>query len=144
MVLSHRNHGNFSKKLTCFLNPNKKRESKMSGFFRKIITLRKERTCFLFSRSLRFSCGVPIAFLLQKKSISEHRVNLKTVRILFTGSERYVYSLHPSFRRLATSRVNKRYFLRGKGREKGAVSTFLCNFAPCQRFVLTFFQLICS
>ena len=60
MVLSHRNHGNFSKKLTCFLKPNQKEKPKCQDFSEKIYTLQKGRTCFLFSRSLRFflnTCG---------------------------------------------------------------------------------------
>ena len=32
MVLSHRNHGNFSKKVTCFLNPNEKEKPKCQDF----------------------------------------------------------------------------------------------------------------
>ena len=32
MVLSHRNHGNFPKKLTCFLNPNQKEKPKCQNF----------------------------------------------------------------------------------------------------------------
>ena len=37
MVLSHRNHGNFSKKLTCFLNPNQKEKTKCQDFSEKKI-----------------------------------------------------------------------------------------------------------
>jgi hypothetical protein len=32
MVLSHRNHGNFSKKVTCFLNPTQKEKPKCQDF----------------------------------------------------------------------------------------------------------------
>ena len=35
MVLSHRNHGNFSKKVTCFLNPNQKEKPKCQDFSEK-------------------------------------------------------------------------------------------------------------
>ena len=34
MVLSHRNHGNFSKKLTCFLNPNQKEKTECQDFYK--------------------------------------------------------------------------------------------------------------
>ena len=32
MVLSHRNHGNFSKKMTCFLNPTQKEKPECQDF----------------------------------------------------------------------------------------------------------------
>ena len=42
MVLSHGNHGNFSKKLTCFLNPTQKEKAECQDYSKKIIMLQKE------------------------------------------------------------------------------------------------------
>ena len=53
MVLSHRNHGNFSKKLTCFLNTNQKEKTKCQDFSE----IKNIELCIV-------NCGVPIAILL--------------------------------------------------------------------------------
>ena len=55
MVLSHRNHGNFSKKLTCFLNPNQKEKPKCQNFSE----INNYELCIVH-------CGVPTDILLQK------------------------------------------------------------------------------
>jgi hypothetical protein len=46
MVLSHRNHGNFSKKLTCFLNPNQKEKPKCQDFSEKYARSEKRENAF--------------------------------------------------------------------------------------------------
>ena len=48
MVLSHRNHGNFSKKVTCFLNANHKEKPKCQDFS-EIISCSEEREHAFFS-----------------------------------------------------------------------------------------------
>ena len=53
MVLSHRNHGNFSKKMTCFLKLNQKEKPKCQDFSEN----KKYELCIV-------NCGVPIAILL--------------------------------------------------------------------------------
>jgi hypothetical protein len=55
MVLSHRNHGNFSKKVTCFLNTNKKEKIKCQDF--------SEIKIMNYELGI-VNCGVPIAILL--------------------------------------------------------------------------------
>ena len=47
MVLSHRNHGNnFSKKVTCFLNPNQKEKPKCQDFSEKYSRSEKRKHAF--------------------------------------------------------------------------------------------------
>ena len=48
MVLSHRNHGNFSRKLTCFLNPNQKEKPKCQDFSEKYSRSKKKKHAFFF------------------------------------------------------------------------------------------------
>ena len=55
MVLSHRNHGNFSKKVTCFLNPNQKEKPKCQDFSK--LKMKNYELCIV-------NCGVPIVILL--------------------------------------------------------------------------------
>ena len=67
MVLSHRNHGNFSKKVTCFLNANHKEKPECQDFS-EIISCSEERENMLSFLSptqyFMSACGVPIAILL--------------------------------------------------------------------------------
>ena len=46
MVLSHRNHGNFSKKVTCFLNSNQKEKPKCQDFSEKYSPYEKREHAF--------------------------------------------------------------------------------------------------
>ena len=47
MVLSHRNHGNFSKKVTCFLNSNQKENQKCQDFSEKYSRSGKRENAFI-------------------------------------------------------------------------------------------------
>ena len=51
MVISHRIHGNFSKKVTCFLNPNQKEKPKCQDFSELISRSERGEHAF-FSLSL--------------------------------------------------------------------------------------------
>ena len=71
MVLSHRNHGNFSKKVTCFLNPSQKEKPKCQDFSEK------------YSRSER---GEHAFFSNQNKTqITQKKNRLRNLRIKCTS-----------------------------------------------------------
>ena len=67
MVLSHGNHGNFSRKLTCFLNANKKEKPKCQDFSEKYSRSGKREHAFFslaHSQIFLIICGMQTAVLL--------------------------------------------------------------------------------
>ena len=73
MVLSHRNHGNFSKKLTCFLNPNQKEKPKCQDFSEKYSRFERGEQAFFsllsFTQIVLITWGVLNAILFSCKKM---------------------------------------------------------------------------
>ena len=71
MVLSHRNHGNFSKKLTCFLNPIQKEKPKCQDFSEKYSRSERGEQAFFsllsFTQIVLITWGVLNAILFSYK-----------------------------------------------------------------------------
>ena len=63
MVLSHRNHGIFSKKLTCFLNSNQKEKPKCQDFSENIYAPKRGHAFFSLSQIVLMTCGVQTKLL---------------------------------------------------------------------------------
>ena len=58
MVLSHRIHGNFSRKLTCFLNSTQKEKPKCQDFSANIYAPKRGHAFFSLSQIVLMTCGV--------------------------------------------------------------------------------------
>ena len=67
MVLSHRNHGNFSKKLTCFLNSNQKEKLKCQDFSEKYSRSEERENMLSFLSLIQMFLGCDLQLLLYAK-----------------------------------------------------------------------------